>query len=64
MTGGAMDKINNEVKKLLEENKDKPHPKDNAELQKILEGIEEFGAPKEGTTIHGDWSVKGRVSDF
>ena len=41
-----------------------PHPKDNKELKEILESIEEFGGPKEGTTEHGDWSLKGRVSDF
>ncbi len=56
--------IDNKVKKLAEENKNSPHPKNDAELKKILEGIEEVGGPKEGTTEHGDWSLKGRVSDF
>ena len=52
------------IKELEEQNKNVPHPKNNEELKKILEGIEEIGGPKEGTTKHGDWSVKGRVSDF
>ena len=52
------------IKELEEQNKNVPHPKNNEELHKILEGIEEIGGPKEGTTKHGDWSVKGRVSDF
>ncbi len=41
-----------------------PHPKNNEELEEILSKIKEIGGPKEGTTKHGDWSVKGRVSDF
>lgn len=41
-----------------------PHPKDDEELRKILESVEEIGGPKDGTTKHGDWSLKGRVSDF
>ena len=52
------------IKKIAEENKNKPHPKNNAELQKILAEIKEIGGPQQGTTKHGDWSVKGRVSDF
>ncbi len=59
-----MDKFEEKAKKLLEENKNKPHPKNNEELQKILESTEEIGGPKEGTTKFGDWSLKGRVSDF
>lgn len=44
--------------------KEIPHPKNKEELEKILNSIEEIGGPKEGTTKHGDWSLKGRVSDF
>ncbi len=59
-----MSKDSEIIKKIAEENANSPHPKNNDELKKILEGIEEIGGPKEGTTKHGDWSVKGRVSDF
>lgn len=46
------------------EKQEAPHPKTEEELQKILSQIKEIGGPKDGTTKHGDWSVKGRVSDF
>jgi hypothetical protein len=52
------------LKKIAEENKNKPHPKNNEELQKILEKIEEKGGPKAGTTKFGDWSLNGRTTDF
>ncbi len=57
-------KIDEKVKALLEKNKNVPHPKNNEELEKILEKTEEIGGPSEGVTKHGDWSLKGRVSDF
>jgi hypothetical protein len=42
------------------------HPKDNAELEKILAAIPEVGGSKttDNPTAHGDWALKGRVSDF
>ncbi len=46
------------------QNKESPHPKNNDELQEILSKIPEIGGPKTGTTKFGDWSNKGRVSDF
>ena len=52
------------IKDIEAQNSDKPHPKNNEELQKILSEIEEIGGPKQGTTKHGDWSLNGRVSDF
>jgi hypothetical protein len=58
------DKIDKKVAKLLEENKRSPHPKDNAEIEKILAETKEIGGPSVGVTKHGDWSLKGRVSDF
>ncbi len=52
------------IKKIEAENKNSPHPKNNEELKKILAETKEIGGPVEGTTEFGDWSVKGRVSDF
>lgn len=48
------------------ERKEAPHPKTVEELNKILEGIKEIGGSKQNSnpTKHGDWSLKGRVSDF
>ncbi|MDX1949324.1 MAG: DUF1674 domain-containing protein [Rickettsiales bacterium] len=47
-----------------QEKKEAPHPKNNKELEEILSKIPEIGGPKHGTTKFGDWSNKGRVSDF
>jgi len=52
------------IKDVEAQNSNKPHPKDNEELQKILSEIEEIGGAKQGTIEHGDWSLNGKAVDF
>ncbi len=41
-----------------------PHPKNDEELQEILDKTKEFGGGKKGTIKHGDWSLDGKAVDF
>lgn len=41
-----------------------PHPKNDEELQKILDSIEEIGGPKKGKVIGNNWVSDGRECDF
>ena len=54
----------NIIKEVYADNADKPHPKNDAELQEILEKTKELGGPKEGTTKFGDWSKNGKAIDW
>jgi hypothetical protein len=49
----------------IEKKSEAPHPKNNEELLEILKNTKEIGGvTSEEPTKFGDWSLKGRVSDF